>query len=197
MKKLAVVVVILVAAWWLWPDGKRYPPGVLVKDDPQMTLVQNGPSWTYRSKDRDYTLTAQAKYSAKARVLSINTDYGDTLIGPMDITIGWGPMSDQAVLDRLKIWQDNTRHWYVQPRGDWPIPMGEVGGHAVNTHIIPATTQIETDLKGLGKGDLIAIEGQLVNVRRDDGFHWNTSVDPFGFGDHSCKIIWVESFRRI
>lgn len=190
------VLALLIVAWWLWPDGRRYPPGVLISSDPKIEMMEGQSSFPYKSKDKAYDLTPRARYTLKARVLSINTDYGDSLIGPIDLTVGWGPMSDQAVLDRLKIWQDNTRHWFVKPRGDWPIAADEVGRHAVNTHLIPASPQVEKTLASLGKGDLVDLEGALVDVTTKEGFRWNTSVDSFGFGDHSCKIVWVERVSR-
>lgn len=190
------VIALLIVGWWLWPDGRRHPPGVLVPTDPKIEMLEGATPFPIQSKDKTYELTPQARYTLKARVLSINLAYGDSLVGPLDLTVGWGPMSDQAVLDRLKIWQDNTRHWFVQPRGEWPISSEEVGKHAVNTHLIPATPQIEKALTALGKGDLIDLEGKLVNVSRADGFRWNTSTDGFGFGDHSCKIVWVERVSR-
>lgn len=196
MKVICAVAALLLVGWWFWHGGRRYAPGVLIPSDPRIELIENGAPWPYQSKDKQYELTPRATYTAKARVLSVNADYGDALIGPVDLTLGWGPMSDQAVLDRMQIWQDNTRHWFCQPRGDWPIAPGEVALHAVNTHIIPSTPQIEQAVLAVGNGDLIEVEGKLVDVHRKDGFHWNTSVDPSGFGDHSCKIIWVEKIAR-
>lgn len=189
---VVAAVVLLVVAWWLWPSGKRYPPGVLVPADPTITLVEGASPFPFESKDKRYDLTPRARYALQARVLSKNTDYADSLIGPLDLTVGWGPMSDQAVLDRMEIWQDNTRHWFCKPKGEWPIPVDQVALHAVNTHLIPSSPQVETQLLALGKGDLVSINGTLVDVSRPDGFHWNTSVDASGFGDHSCKIVWVE-----
>lgn len=177
--------------------GKRYPAGVLIPSTPQMEKISQMPPWSYQSKAKKYTLTARKSYAAEARVLSVNREYGDSMIGPLDIVIGWGPMSDQKVLDQIKIWQDNTRHWYCSPRGsDWPIPRQEVALHAVNTHIIPASPEIENQLKEIRKGDLIDIQGYLVDVSGEGGFSWRTSVDPMGFGEHSCKIIWVERINR-
>jgi hypothetical protein len=194
--KVLACLAALALAWAMWPDGKRYPPGVLISTDPSIELVEQGSTWTYSSHDTEYELTQRARYHLEARVLSINLGYGDSLIGPADITVGWGPMSDQQVLDRMQIWQDNTRHWYCRPRGDWPIPSDQVALHAVNTHVIPSSSSIARQVEDLHKGDLIRVDGSLVNVSRRDGFHWNTSVDPSGFGEHSCKIIWLESLSK-
>jgi len=197
VKKLATIAIILLAVWWLWSSGKRHAPGVLVSATPKIELIDRGEPWKFETKSRKFEIVPRAKYVLEARVLSVNTDYGDTQIGPLDVTVGWGRMSDQSVLDRMQIWQDNTRHWYVQPRGDWPIPYDEVALSAVNTHVIPATPALEKELSSIGKGDVIALEGYLVNVNGENNFHWNTSVDPSGFGEHSCKIIWVEKFRTL
>lgn len=190
-----LVILLALVAWWLWPDGKRYPPGVLIQEEPKVELVENGAVWPYTNHDTEYEIVQRARYHLEARVLSINHAYADSLIGPADVTVGWGPMSDQKILDRMQIWQDNTRHWYCRPRGEWPIPAEQVALHAVNTHVIPSTPAVRKALEALGKGDLVVVDGSLVDVRRPGGFHWNTSVDPSGFGEHSCKIIWVESLR--
>jgi hypothetical protein len=195
-KVLIVLAVVALVAWWLWPSGRRWPPGVLVSADPRMELADEGAPWSYTSHGKEYQIVPRGRWSGEARVLSVNADYDDAAIGPLDLTIGWGKMSDQAVVDRMRIWQDNTRHWYCQPRGEWPIPMEQVALHAVNTHLIPATSTVESDLRAIGKGDVVTLDGQLVDVRRNDGFHWNTSLEPGGFGDHSCKIIWVERVAR-
>jgi hypothetical protein len=195
--KWILLLLVLILAIRLWPSGKRYPPGILIPSSPQMIKMEDAHSWPYRSRDKEYDITPRAKYTLKARVLSINKEYSDSRIGPVDIVVGWGAMSDQKVLDRIKIWQDNTRHWYCSPRGtDWPIDLDAVALQAVNTHIIPANPEIEKKVKSIGRGDLFEIKGFLVDVSSKSGFMWRTSVDPSGFGDHSCKIIWVESLDK-
>ncbi len=195
--KWILFLLLLGAAFFLWPSGKHYPPGILIPASPQLDKVENVPSWSYQSREKKFTITPRARYALQARVLSINKEYDDSRIGPVDIVVGWGEMSDQKVLDQIKIWQDNTRHWYCAPRErNWPIPLDEIALHAVNTHIIPADLQIEKQVKAVHRGDLIKIRGYLVDVSSDGGFNWRTSVDPSGFGEHSCKIIWVESLER-
>lgn len=195
--KWILLILLLGAVYFLWFSGKRYSPGVLISDSPQLEMVEDVPPWTFQSRAKKYTITPRAKYSLQARVLSVNKEYSDSRIGPVDIVVGWGPMSDQSVLDKMKIWQDNTRHWYCAPRGgDWPIARQEVALHAVNTHIIPAGPDLEKQVKAIRKGDLIEIRGYLVDVSSEGGFTWRTSVDPLGFGEHSCKIIWVENLNR-
>ncbi|MDQ7826142.1 MAG: hypothetical protein RDV48_25290 [Candidatus Eremiobacteraeota bacterium] len=195
--KWIILMALIIAAYLLWPSGKRYPPGVLIKSTPRMEMLEGAKSWSYRAGTREFTLTPRAQFAMEARVLSVNKEYDDVRIGPLDIVVGWGAMSDQKVLDGIRIWQDNTRHWFCMPRGrEWPIPMDEVGGSAVNTHIIPADREIEKKLMALRKGDLISLKGLLVDVSGEQGFSWRTSVTPGGFGDHSCKIIWVQKLDR-
>lgn len=53
----------------------------------------------------DYRITASAEFSVEARVLGTETyrTGREADISPIDLALGWGPMSDSAVLDRLKI----------------------------------------------------------------------------------------------
>ena len=55
---------------------------------------------------------------------------------PVDLAVGWGPMSDQAVLDRLKITQSMRFFWYEYQSP--PIPKDQIISHSTNLHVIPA-----------------------------------------------------------
>ena len=71
---------------------------------------------------------------------------------------GWGPMSDQAVLDHLTITQSMRFFWYEwqhQP----PIDQNQIVSHATNLHLIPSTPAIESQCKSLRTGELIHLRG--------------------------------------
>src|SRR5687768_17606787 len=72
-----------------------HPPGVLVAAEPMQRLVQRAPFI-----HGDYQLTPLADFEVEARVLSVEryrTD-GGARVSPIDFALGWGPMSDSAVL---------------------------------------------------------------------------------------------------
>ena len=59
-----------------------------------------------------YVIEPLASYDVRARVLSVERYRmgREADLSPVDFALGWGPMSDAAVLDRLSISQSNR--WY-------------------------------------------------------------------------------------
>src|SRR5688572_20261767 len=91
-------------------QGTRYEPGVLVPLQPVQTAM---PPERLGSM-KGYGIEALAKYEITARVLRTKrywSGQGSDLV-PVDVAIGWGPMSDQAILDQLKITQGNRFFFY-------------------------------------------------------------------------------------
>src|SRR4051812_45647212 len=88
-------------AWPKWPV--RTPPGVLAPEDPVQTLIAE----RALGEVAGYQLHAVAEYALTVRVLSTRSyahDRGSKLV-PVDVAVGWGPMSDRTVLERLNISQ--------------------------------------------------------------------------------------------
>jgi len=185
---LAAVVLII----YLYEDtGHRaHPPGVLAPSEPSQTLLAARPSWR-RSK---YTYTARADFSMRARVLSTKRYWfdGASAVSPIDFAVGWGRMSDQAVIDRLGFGQ--TQRWYrYWPRGrQFPIPAQEIVSHSANMHMIPANAAILRLLRSVRAGDLINLDGYLVSVSSEDGWRWDTSLSRTDTGNGACEIVWVK-----
>jgi hypothetical protein len=65
-----------------------------------------------------WRLTPRADYDVTARILAREDYYFDTLadLVPEDLALGWGPMSDNAVLTHFDISQD-ARFYFWQSRG--------------------------------------------------------------------------------
>ncbi|CAN1540758.1 hypothetical protein MCEKH45_01782 [Methylophilaceae bacterium] len=138
-----------------------------------------------------FTLTALADYSIEARVLS-REDYSTGItseLSPTDLALGWGPMSDEAVLDNIDISQ---RHrWFYWHADKLPIPQHEIEIHAANTHIIPADDIIRRQLSSIKVGQLVKIKGLLVEAKRADGWHWRSSLSREDVGNGACELIYV------
>ena len=101
-------------------------------------------------------------------------------------------MSDQAVLDRMKISQSSR--WY-RARWDFPAPLSEQQfiANSSNMHMIPARKDIGRSLKELRSGDVITLRGYLVDVDHDSGWRWRTSMSRTDTGSGACEIVYVES----
>ena len=138
-----------------------------------------------------FTLTPLAEYSIKARVLSTE-DYSmgtEAELSPTDLALGWGPMSDEAVLSKIKITQGNRFfYWHVD---EFPVPQREIEIHAANTHIIPANDTIRRQLSNIRPGQIVSIKGQLVEAKRADGWHWRSSLTRDDTGAGACEVVYV------
>jgi hypothetical protein len=138
-----------------------------------------------------FTLTPLADYVVKARVLSTE-DYSmgtEAELSPTDLALGWGPMSDEAVLKKVKISQGNRfYYWHVD---EFPIAQREIEIHAANTHIIPANDSIKRQLSKIRPGQIVDIKGQLIEAKRPDGWHWRSSLTREDTGAGACEVFYV------
>jgi hypothetical protein len=188
---LLIAAAALVLILYVYEDtGHRtYPPGVLAPREPSQTLLAAGPTW----QQSKYRYTARAEFSMRARVLSTERYWfdGASAVSPIDFAVGWGRMSDQAVIDQLGFGQ--TQRWYrYWPKGrQFPIPLQEMVSSSANMHMIPAGEAILKLLRSVRAGDLISLDGYLVQVSSEDGWRWNTSLTRTDTGNGACEIVWV------
>ena len=75
---------------------------------------------------------------------------------------------------------------------DVGLDRGTIVSHTANTHIIPATTYLRRAVRALSRGDDVRLEGWLVDVDGDDGFHWGTSTTRDDEGPNSCETVYLE-----
>lgn len=168
-----------------------YSPGVLVKAQPRQ--VNQKPTGFMID---DYQVTRKARFDIRARVLSIEPYYmgRNADLSPVDLALGWGVMSDQSVIDQLNISQSGR--WYRwRYEGAPPAPEQQIISSSSNMHMIPADKSVERSLKNLRKGDIIHLNGYLVDVDHVSGWYWRTSMSRTDTGDGACEIVYVESLR--
>ena len=193
MKNLGIVMVVFAAlAYFFWPDhGKRHPPGILIPDAPSQTNIRGGTPW----EKGGYRITPLAEFQLRARLLSKHRYWLDreSQLSPIDFLLGWGPMSDQKVLDQLSLSQGSR--WYEWQASQLPIPQREIEAHCANMHMIPANPDIERQLKQARIGDIVELKGYLISVQAPDGWHWKSSLTRTDTGGSSCELVWVEEFE--
>ena len=196
MKSLACIAV-LVAAWFVYSRINApitYPPGVLLAGEPEQRVPPYDVSFNYKK----FQLKPLAGFVLDARVLHRKTyryDPGAALV-PVDLAVGWGPMSDQAVLDHLKISQ-SARFYFYEYQGQPPIPKEEIISHSTNMHLIPATDEIAARCKSLRPGDLIHLSGLLVQATGPGIGTWTSSLTRTDSGNGACELVWVEDLETI
>ncbi len=192
MKKLIFLLLVVLTIWKLMsdPGEVNLGPGVMAKDDPVQINIENPSSFEFGK----YRVTPLAKFKIKAKVLS-REDYSfdkEADLSPVDLALGWGKMSDEAVLDQIDISQSGR--WYRWHTDSLPIPRREIETHSANMHMIPADDAVESEIKQTRKGDIIELKGYLVEVIAEDGRRWKSSLTREDTGGHACEVIWVEEF---
>lgn len=157
----------------------------------EQTRLPSGLEWTI---DDGIKLQARATFSLTARVLSAKRYRSDgiqSVISPLDLALGWGLMSDPALVDRLEIRQSG-RWYHYRWEDDPPADPGAMATHSSNMHIIPATPLVRKVLLSLDKGDVVSLSGHLVDARAPDGWRWITSMSRTDTGNGACELFRVE-----
>jgi hypothetical protein len=189
----AAVAFIWGVATWVTGPSAHTPLGVLVREEP---LQEPCPAHVI-AKVKDYTITAVATYLIRARVLHTKHYWADgNDLVPYDVALGWGPMSDQAVLDHLNISQGN-RFYFYEWRNTPPIPENEIIGHSSNNHLIAADSSIARAISDLHPGEVVTMKGYLVNISKPNGFYWNTSLSRTDTGNGACEVFYVEEIEAL
>lgn len=172
-----------------------YPAGVLIESEPAQS--ENGPG-TEPIGYGDYKLKPLARFSLDARILHRKVYRYDreSKLAPVDLAVGWGPMSDQAVLDRMEITQSTRFYWY-QYQLPPPIPREQIVSHSTNVHVIPATPAIAAFCKSLRSGDLIHLEGELVEATGPEIGAWRSSLSRTDSGNGACELMLVEECSKL
>ena len=191
MRRLWLLLLICaLGAWFAWRDRTiERSPGILAPDAPWQQLLDAAP--TFR-KDR-YEIRTLAEFAVEARVLG-REDYrfdAGAELAPVDLALGWGPMSDSAVLAEIAIHQRNRFYYWLT--ATFPIPHREIETHSANMHLIPASRAVADRLKSVRPGHIVNLSGYLVEVRRDDGWHWRSSLSREDTGAGACELIWVQT----
>lgn len=171
-----------------------HAPGVLIKDLPEQS---NPTSETPKIlKLKKGIAEPIAVYKIKARVLSTERYWWDAgaSVAPLDVAVGWGPMSDSSLLDKLTIEQHNRFYFYHWSQEDVMDPE-TLKNNSANMHMIPANDSIKEILFALRPGHLVEFTGYLVRVSGYDGGEWKSSLSRDDTGPGACELMWVQTAR--
>jgi hypothetical protein len=170
-----------------------YPAGVLIDSEPAQIEIASAEPIEFGA----YKLKPLARFSVEARVLHRKVYRYDreSKLAPVDLALGWREMSDQAVLDRLEISQSTRFYWY-QYQLPPPIPREHIVSRSTNVHIIPATAAVASFCKSLRKGELVRLEGKLVEATGPEMSRWRSSLSRTDSGNGACELMLVEDCSK-
>lgn len=148
-------------------------------------------------------LSSDSSFTINAKVESAKP-YDDAIsdLIPYDLLLTWGDMANEEIDSKL-VWEQGDRKGQVS---------GSLGGasgvdisadyvirHVSNNHLIPSNARIGKALTTIKAGDMVRVDGRLVDVRMslNDGrvLTVNTSKTRTDQGEGACEIIYVEHLR--
>ena len=208
---LIAMVLLAIAGWWFSAHSPRVPappkhadgtayagcplPQLVTRGQPPLQSAVPASLTPFRLESAD--LQPLAGISVDARVLS-REDYSlgrEADFAPTDLALGWGRMDDDAVLAKLDVSQ-SSRWYHYRWRGDPPIPLQEIIVSSANMHMIPADATVATSLHAVKPGQHVRIDGWLVQVDANDGWHWRSSLTRDDTGGGACEVVYVCSITR-
>ena len=145
----------------------------------------------------EFLLRPRAEFSATVRILRARTIRSAPLakLVPTDFAVGWGPMSDSAVLADIEISQGNrfyywrTENWPIAARGNRDA-LGQLARD-------PGKSRRCGEVLGrLRAGSVVELRGQLVDIEGREG-GMRTSLSRGDTGAGACEILLAESARVV
>lgn len=206
-----VVLVLGMVGWWYSPlsprtphapehldaaaaDICRMPPRVARGGEPLQTDVPRGVAGFLID---NAVVKPLAGFSIDARVLG-REDYRfgrESAFSPTDLALGWSRMREDAVIARLDISQSGR--WYRYGwQGDPPLPLDEIIRSSANMHMIPANDLVAAELHRIKSGDNVRIDGWLVRIDGDAGWHWQSSLRRDDSGGGACELVYACNITR-
>lgn len=187
---VVVGLLVLVPAWLTLGRGAEAspPPGVLVSMSPKQTAAGGVRPWEFR----EHVVIPLARYDVSARVLARKRyPFGrEGRISPLDVALGWGPMSDSRVLEEVRVSQRGR--WYYLSWNTPPLSVADMIANSANTHLIPATPALAREIARIRPGQVVRLQGYLVEVFGEDGFSWRSSLSRTDSGLGGCELLWVD-----
>ncbi len=165
-------------------------PGIVAPLQPRQTDIAGAP---LNFAKNGYQINALAAFEVEALVILMEEyrfDQGAAL-APVDLALGWGPMSDTSVLEKIEFSQSNR--FYYWRTSDFPISRRQIEHNSANMHLIPANLEIEDRLRSIRPGNIVRISGYLADASGTNGWRWRSSLSREDTGAGACELVWVET----
>jgi hypothetical protein len=188
---VAVAALAIFGCYKLYSNREiSHAPGVLVAADPEQRVIESDAL----IERGEFRLRPRAEFNATVRILHREDYFAGPLakLVPTDFAVGWGPMSDSAVLANIEISQGNR--FYFWRTENWPIGRADIETHSANWHVIPEDAEVSGVLGRLRAGSVVELRGQLVDIEGGEG-GMRTSLSRGDTGAGACEILLAESAR--
>jgi len=170
-----------------------------------------------RGEKGRFVLNLQAEYTLKGLVVAKNTNFWfrDIMrnkfddICLVDLGIVWGDLSKNSKTLH-KVWKIKSRKtlgearrlsWSTHNLRQSPWSLDYVSAHISHTHMIPASENVMKALRSIKKGDIVNIDGYLVDIYTDrtqlvaKTSLSRTDTDPTSRGSGACEVMYVKQVQ--
>jgi len=139
----------------LWQRSASLPAGVTIPAPSQETAHPPVSIKTIQGRE----LVSRSKVRLRGRVLKTRRYYdAHASVAPMDLLLGWGPMSDSSVIASSTFVLKN-RTFRISP---------EPGPFVHGYHLLPAGREVGLMLGALRPGMLVELKGDRFEIRSGD-----------------------------
>ncbi len=194
MKKYLIAVFLGAAIWFFFIHE---PPAAWKGVPAARQPVQTSARLPAAFRHGDYTIKPLATYQITAVVLRGERYRFAPLsdLCPLDLALGWGPMSMAYAINELKITQ-HGRFYFYSWKNESPLEPEQIAKNSANTHCLPADSTIRSQLLAIKRHDLVTLEGYLVEVSTPGGGTWRSSLTRDDTEGGACEILWVTGVSR-
>ena len=122
----------------------------------------------------------------------IYQDDAQAKFSPIDYAVSWGLFARPDIARSISVNQyDRYLNWKMDKL---PVPAQQAMQMVSNMHIIPANPDIAKQIQQVKRGDLVRLQGELVEIR-DKDLQWTSSLSANDIGDGACELFRVSSIQ--
>lgn len=143
---------------------------------------------------KDQSISVLQPFHGEFRILGtkIYQDDEQAKFSPIDYAVSWGLFAHPEIARNIAVKQyDRFLNWKIDKL---PVPAKQAIQMVSNMHIIPANPQIAEQIKQVQRGDLVKLNGDLVEIR-DKNLVWKSSLTRSDTGEGACELFRVNSIQ--
>lgn len=192
MVKYLVFCVLVASGYLVYSNFPvHHGPGITAKEEPKIDRLTWQEPFTFKGA----TFTPQKVIDAEVRIIKRKRYFFDSFskYSPVDAIVGWNELSDSRNLDYI-YYQLGERKFELDLTRP-PLPVSKIYSESDLWHLIPSTSEIDKQIKSLRDGEIIKVEGLLVDVTRESDYNLTTNTTLSGSSKPNGFIIWIEDFQ--
>lgn len=142
------------------------------------------------------SISVLKSFQGDFRILSTKKYQDDeqAKFSPIDYAVSWGLFAHPYFARQINVRQyDRFLNWKMKTL---PVAPEQAMQMVSNMHIIPASPDIAKQIQQVKRGDLVRLQGELVEVK-DRNLVWRSSLTNTDVGDGGCELFRVHSIQWI